>query len=154
MSKRTGPKPHHWSHWVSPEPNSGCWLWDGDADGQSGRAMLTRHVEGKRRRLTVARIVWEDVKGPIPPDKWVLHRCNNKACVNPDHLYLGTHKENMQDMARSGIKKRVYRTHCPRGHLYDLQYSYSYQNILQVCSTCNREKCRAYYVRKAERVAA
>lgn len=99
-------------------------------------------------------MVWEETNGPIPSDKWVLHRCNVAACVNPEHLYLGTHKENMQDMARSGVKKRVYRTHCPQGHRYDLHYSYSYQNILQVCSTCNRERCLSYYyTRKAERVA-
>jgi hypothetical protein len=88
--------------------------------------------------------VWEEINGPIPTDKWVLHRCHNKACVNPEHLYLGTHRENMQDMARSGVKKRVYRTHCPRGHRYDLRYSYPYQNILQACSTCNRDRYRTH----------
>lgn len=47
------------------------------------------------------RLSWEIHRGPIPDGKWVLHRCNNTRCVNPDHLYLGDHKENMDDMARS-----------------------------------------------------
>ena len=102
----------------------------------------------------MSRTVWAEIHGPIPNGLWVLHRCNMGACVNPDHLYLGTHQDNMRDMARSGIKKRFRNTHCPRGHRYDLRYSYAKQN-LQVCSICNRERCVAYYQkRKAEQVSA
>lgn len=41
-------------------------------------------------------------KGPIHSNLWVLHRCNNPACINPEHLYLGTHKDNMKDKAKAG----------------------------------------------------
>ena len=148
-----GPKPHHWSYWVEPEPNSGCWLWTGDVAHQDGRAVLTRYVDGKRRRLTAARFIWEEVNGPILNGLWVLHKCNVAACVNPDHLYLGTHKDNMRDVVRSGIRLgEVRKTHCPRGHLYDLRYFYG-TRYTRICSTCNREKCRAYYLRKREAAA-
>lgn len=40
--------------------------------------------------------------GEIPPDKWVLHKCDNRKCVNPDHLYLGDAKQNVQDMHSRG----------------------------------------------------
>jgi len=142
----TGPVPYHWSYWVMPEPNSGCWLWDGIV-GTNGRPTLIRHINRKRKTLNVTRFIWEDVKGPIPDGLWVLHKCSVGICVNPDHLYLGTHQNNMADMARSGVQKGVRKTHCPRGHLYDAKYSYRRQTI-QVCSICNREKCRAYYARR------
>jgi hypothetical protein len=130
-------------------------LWLGPvAAHQDGRATLIRHVNGKRRMLRVARVAWEDTRGPIPGDMWVLHKCNVAACVNPDHLYLGTHQDNMRDMALSGIKKRTRVTHCPRGHLYTARYSYSYRNIAQICLICNREKCRAYYQKRKTVLAA
>lgn len=48
---------------------------------------------------------WLLHNGPIENGLFVLHKCNNKACINPNHLYLGTHRDNMDDLKRSGVLK-------------------------------------------------
>lgn len=49
---------------------------------------------------------WELHNGPIPDGLWVLHKCDNSRCVRPDHLYLGDHMQNMDDVSRRGRSGR------------------------------------------------
>lgn len=87
---------------VSPEPNSGCWLWTGARAGDYGQ---THHAG---RHMLAHRRSYELSCGPIPQRMNVLHRCDNKSCVNPDHLEVGTQKKNMQDAILRG-RQRVRR---------------------------------------------
>lgn len=80
----------------SPHPK-GCWLWTGSKNRQGyGETMF------RKRHLRANRVAYELANGPIPEGLMVLHSCDNPPCVNPDHLFLGTGTDNMQDCIRKG----------------------------------------------------
>lgn len=83
-----------------PEPNSGCWLWIGGVASKGyGRFNI-----GNREQVQAHRFSWELHYGKIPDGLWALHRCDNPPCVNPEHLFLGTCRDNHQDMIQKGRK--------------------------------------------------
>lgn len=74
-----------------------CWIWTGDRLGHYGRFYV-----GNRRAVSAHRYAYELARGPIPRGMYVCHHCDNPVCVRPDHLFLGTPKDNAVDMFRKG----------------------------------------------------
>ena len=81
---------------VERVPESGCWIWMKTTNGNYGQL----HFHG--RKELAHRASWIVHRGPIPGGMVICHRCDVRLCVNPDHLFVGTAKDNVSDMVRKG----------------------------------------------------
>lgn len=76
---------------------NGCWLWNGSKNNNGyGQCRVNKKL------LLAHRYIWEITNGPIPEGLHVLHKCDVPNCVNPEHLFLGDHQANMNDMKIKG----------------------------------------------------
>lgn len=84
--------------WKYVKKTDSCWLWIGaKRDQKRGYGTI---VDNTGKNFRAHRVSWEMHNGQIPDGLFVLHKCDNPSCVNPDHLFLGTQTDNMQDMLR------------------------------------------------------
>lgn len=79
---------------------SGCWIWMGAMRGMRGNQYGHMRFNGKLEGAH--RVSWILHKGGISPGMKILHRCDVGLCVNPEHLFVGTQSDNMEDMVNKG----------------------------------------------------
>jgi hypothetical protein len=118
---------------VTPEPNSGCWLWEG---------YVSPSGYGRWRRRTLAhRVAYEAARGPVPNGLVLDHKCRVRCCVNPDHLEAVTNKVNVL-RGEGFVAVNARKTHCVNGHeLTEENTRIRHRNGSQrrVCRLCQRE---------------
>lgn len=106
----------------------GCWEWKASLRDGYGQFKL----QGRMTRSHC--VAWRMWNGDIPPDKWVLHHCDNRKCVRIDHLYLGTPLDNARDASVRGRLAQARKTHCPQGHPYGPYVP----GGIRACSICRK----------------
>lgn len=137
--------------WSKVRLSEGCWLWT-KATNNKGYG----NVRINKKYLNAHRVAYAITYGD-PGKLWVLHSCDNPSCVRPDHLFLGTHQDNMDDMrvkGRSGFGPpcviNAAKTHCINGHPLTGPNLYIRPNGARSCRTC----CRGFVKRYRRKMKA
>lgn len=121
---------------------SGCREWQGSL-GSNGYGQV--YYRGRQHKAH--RVSWIESHGTIPAGLCVLHRCDNRRCINPEHLFLGTVADNARDMMEKGrcshavvglAAKLSVRTHCGNGHEFSESNTMWRTDGSRRCKICNR----------------
>ena len=127
---------------IMPITVTGCWEWIGARDSWG-----YGNVKVGRRMRKAHRVIYELVRGPVAPELDCDHLCRVPWCVNPEHIEVVSHVENVRRGAARwvpGARQRAKRR-CPRGHAYTKVNTYVQPSTGgRACRTCGREKKRAW----------
>jgi hypothetical protein len=120
-------------------PNTGCYEWTG-----AKSALGYGRLRYKDRAYVASRFAYVAWVGDVPSGAEVCHRCDNPSCINPAHLFIGSHAENMRDMAAKFRLPAQSRTHCKRGHELtpDNIVPTRGKSLRRKCKTCERDRSR------------
>lgn len=121
--------------------DTGCWEWMGAVSDGYGNASVNGHS------IKVHRFLYENLVGKIQQGYEPDHLCRNRRCVNPDHLEIVTHGENVR--RGNSTKKRQF---CHRGHPFDEENTHINKAGGRVCRECNRQRVRRQYWKLKEEV--
>ena len=104
-SARLVPLAERFLLYYQPGEAAACWPWAGTRD-KEGYGVIG---DEQRHQIRAHRIAYERVHGPIPPNVYVLHRCDNPPCCNPAHLWLGSAADNNSDKLRKDRHPHEYK---------------------------------------------
>lgn len=127
---RISPLVRFWEK-VSPEPNTGCWLWTSALE--FGGYPILWIGDGNSARAH--RYAYEQLRGPIPAGLTLDHLCRVRSCVNPAHLDPCTAGENARRSPNAPYNVRARQTHCKRGHAFD-ERNTAIHNGRRECRAC------------------
>lgn len=126
--------------WSKVEQASGCWKWRG-ATVHGGYGILNRGSRGEGL-IRAHRYSYLLHYGVIPDGMYVLHKCDNPECTNPEHLYTGDAKQNMRDVSERKRHPASRKTHCKRGHEYNEENT-KWRGNKRECRACKRILAKA-----------
>jgi len=106
------------------------------------------------RKMNASRAAWFNAHGPLPSKIYVLHHCDNRACLNLNHLYAGSPGDNARDRDRRKRGPQSRKTHCPQGHvLVDLPYKFA-DSSKRWCPVCRADQAERYRETHGEQIKA
>jgi hypothetical protein len=141
--------PHPDLFWAKVDTTGDCWEWTASRH-PSGYGQIAWRTDGKSLPRRAHRVAWELLVGSIPDGMELDHLCRNPACVNPDHLEVVTHRENMRrGMGVFGINAR--KTHCNSGHRLDEDNTIREPGGTRRCRTCKNLRRQEHYWRNPEK---
>lgn len=135
-----------WSK-VAKGSDTDCWEWTGRLHATGGYAVFWTGTRRDGHHRIASRFIYEFLNGPVPSELQVCHTCDNRRCVNPAHLWLGTRSDNMRDMSAKGRHWLQVRTHCPQGHERNDENAPRIEGTSRrrACMACARERALARY---------
>lgn len=132
------------------DESTGCWIWTGfvhtkrphPGNRYGGTSIPAPGTPRAAKTMHAHRAMMWVIHGPLTPQQCVCHKCDVPTCINPDHLFIGSMKDNIWDSRRKGRHYESRRDHCERGHPLFGENLWTCKDGRRHCKTCSRAKGR------------